>query len=98
MTWQNPKLYEESRDNLVQLLCIAIPQIFSGFPRECDFPITSKDHVNDEPFRTIGFKNQEMEWCIAGWDITQDCWTDARYIKVLGWQPMAPITPEETST
>lgn len=93
MTWQAPELYNESEHDLVQLLCIGVTQVIRGLPRACDLPITSGYHSDDEPFTTIGFKSQEMGWCIAGWDMTQDCWTDARHIKVLGWQPMSPINP-----
>lgn len=94
--WNAPDTYTEDRDDLVQVLCEVLPDEVpeDGFKRACHLAISSGDHAEGDQFVSIGFKHaacdeHEGEWFVAGWNMTQDCWTDARCFRVLGWLPMA---------
>ena len=89
--WLNSEKYNELEDDLVQVLCVCTPIAISGFPRSCDFPISSGDHGAEEHFVSIGFYSKELGWQIAGWDMNQDCWTNAQHFRVIGYQPLAKI-------
>jgi len=53
-------------------------------------PVSSGDHGVGDRFVSVGWKDDEGEWHVAGWDMNQDCWTDARCFDLIGWQPMSP--------
>jgi hypothetical protein len=88
--WKDIADYDEDRDQLVQVLCRVLPDIAGDFPRSSDFPISSGDHAVGDVFVSIGFCNDDGHWAVAGWDMTQDCFTDASLYEVLAWQPLAP--------
>jgi hypothetical protein len=87
--WKSLNLYNPDEEELVQVLCRVLPDIAGEFPRSSDFPISSGDHAVGDLFVSIGFRGDDGNWSVAGWDMTQDCFTDARLFKVLAWQPLA---------
>ena len=88
MAWKDPKEYRID-DDLVQVLCEVTQPQTSDFPRSCEMPVSSGDHGVGDRFVSIGHANDDGEWFVAGWEMTQDCWTDARCFIVHGWQPLA---------
>jgi hypothetical protein len=89
MAWKPTSEYQ-IEDDLVQVLCEATTPVpvNPNFPRACELGVSSGDHADGEKFVSIGLRNEDGEWFVAGWDMTQDCWTDARCFTVLGWQAM----------
>lgn len=86
--WRHPDEYGLS-DDVVQVLCeVTLPQTAS-FPRACEMPISSGDHAVGDRFVSIGWRDDEGTWFVAGWDMMQDCWADARCFIVTGWQSLA---------
>lgn len=83
--WLDPEEYNVCTDEVVQVLCRGTQPQTSDFPRACEMPISSGDHGVGELFVSIGWRDHEGEWFVAGWDMMQDCWTDARCFEVLGW-------------
>lgn len=95
--WRAVKDYQAFDDDLALVLCrVTLPQT-SEFPRACEMPVSSGDHAVGDVFISIGHANDEGEWFVAGWDMVQDCWTDARCFDVLGWQPLEAAPMVETS-
>ncbi|MDW3181763.1 hypothetical protein [Roseobacter sp.] len=93
MSWLDPLLYSDTDDLVIVLCRVTEPQI-SEFPRACELPVSSGDHAVGDLFTSIGFKlampeDLDNEWSIAGWNMTQDCWEDARCFEVIGWRPLA---------
>ncbi|MCA1241836.1 hypothetical protein LC092_05265 [Stappia stellulata] len=86
--WLDPTSYDLA-NGLVQVLCEVTQPTTSDFPRACEMPISSGDKGVGELFVSIGFRDDPGNWLVAGWDMMQDCWTDARCYLVKGWQPMA---------
>lgn len=91
MIWKFTSSYRVS-DDLVLVLCKVTPPETSDFPRACAMPISSGDHGVDDLFVSIGHANEDGEWWVAGWDNMQDCWTDARCFKVIGWERLPETT------
>ena len=94
--WKDPGLYDSTNDELVQVLCEVLPEAApdDGFTRSCHLPVSSGDHAVGDKFVSIGFMldcpdDLEQPWSVAGWEMTQDCWTDARRFRVIGWQSLA---------
>lgn len=88
MSWRHPATYNPEVD-LVQVLCRVLPDDACGAAtRSCDLAVSSGDHATGDLFVSIGHANYEGEWFVAGWNMAQDCWQDARFFEVLGWQPM----------
>lgn len=90
MKWNDPKEYKLSED-AVQVLCEVTQPQTSDFPRACEMPISSGDHGVGDRFVSIGWRDDEGEWHVAGWSMTHDCWDDARCYIVHGWLPLAAI-------
>lgn len=88
MPWNKPDDYNIEHD-LVQVMCVVTQPQTSDFPRSCELPVSSGDHAVGERFVSVGFRNHQGDWCVAGWDMTQDCWVDARCFTVEAWQPLA---------
>jgi len=88
--WKDPDEYRTD-DDLVQVLAEVTQPITSRFPRSCEMPVSSGDHCVGDHFVSIGHGNEDGEWFVAGWEMTQDCWTDARCFSVVGWQKLATI-------
>jgi hypothetical protein len=93
MAWKPTSEYQ-IEDDLVQVLCVATTPWPADpeFPRACELGISSGDHADGEKFVSIGSRDEDGEWFVAGWDMTQDCWTGARCFSVLGWQAMPSAT------
>lgn len=95
--WKSPGLYDQTIDDLVQVLCEVLPDAEpeDGFTRSCLLGISSGDHAVGDNFVSIGFKmalpDDDQEWSVAGWNMEQDCWEDARRFRVIGWQPLASL-------
>ena len=94
--WIDP-IQTPDGDDLVQVLCEVLPDTISVPPRSCDMAISTGDHATGDRFVSIGypvfgitFDGVENGWTVAGWSMTQDCWTPARHFKVIAWQPLAP--------
>lgn len=90
--WKSPDEYS-ANDDLVQVLCeVTMPETFE-LPRACEMPVSAGDHAVGDKFVSVGWRDHEDEsdWHVAGWEMTLDCWTDARCFKVIGWQPVAKI-------
>lgn len=92
MSWNEPKEYAPNND-LVQVLCEVTRPQTSDLPRASEMPVSSGDHGVGDRFVSIGWRDCNEEWHVAGWDMTQDCWKDARCYIVLGWQPLATQNP-----
>ena len=90
MEWNDPKKYD-LRNDAVQVLCEVTQPQTSDFPRACEMPISSGDHGVGDRFVSIGWRDDEGDWHVAGWDMMQDCWDDARCYIVHGWLPLAEI-------
>ncbi|MEM9717332.1 MAG: hypothetical protein AAF826_12530 [Pseudomonadota bacterium] len=50
--------------------------------------------ITGDKFVSVGFmlavpEDLDQPWSVAGWEMTQDCWIDARRFRVIGWQPLA---------
>lgn len=80
-------------DSPVQVLCRVLPNEVASPMRDCHLAVSSGDHAAGDLFVSIGWRDAHGAianvWYIAGWDMAQDCWTDARCFEVIGWQPMA---------
>jgi hypothetical protein len=89
MSWKSTYEYQ-IENNLVLVLCQVTKPTPANpeFARACELDISSGDHADGEKFVSIGSRDEDGEWFVAGWDMTQDCWTDARCFTVLGWQSM----------
>lgn len=87
--WKSPSEYRDI-DDVVQVLCEVTQPTTSDFPRACEMPVSSGDYGVGDLFVSIGWQDDDGEWHVAGWDMAQDCWTDARSYTVNGWQPIAP--------
>lgn len=90
--WIDPSRYTDNCD-IAQVLCEVTEPNISQFPRSCELPISSGDHAISDKFVSIGWRDDDGEWFVAGWDMTQDCWTDARCFVVRGFRPMADASP-----
>lgn len=85
--WNDPDTYDVVSD-LVLVRCVVTAPELSDLPRACELPVSSGDHAVGGTFISIGHANHDGEWFVAGWDMAQDCWTDARCFRVTGWQPL----------
>ena len=89
MSWIDP-IHQPEGDDLVQVLCEVLPEEDGAA-----LPVSSGDHGEGDRFVSVGFPvygddhGGEDGWQIAGWLMTQDCWTSASRYRVLGWQPLA---------
>lgn len=90
MPWSHPDDYDIEMD-LVQVLCRVLPDDPGDPPRAVNLAVSSGDHGVGDPFVSIGWRGDDGEWFVAGWNMAQDCWQDARCFKVVGFQPLAPI-------
>ena len=92
MAWQHTDSYDLA-DDLVQVQCRVLPdKTRDAFTRSCDLAVSSGDHATGDLFVSIGHANDDGEWFVAGWNMAQDCWQDARCFEVISWQPLASIT------
>lgn len=91
--WNDPNEPPSDPGTNYQVLCQTLSDIVDPVPRSCHLAISSGDHAEGDLFVSIGWPDEngdaESGWFVAGWDMTQDCWTDARRYKVLGWKPLA---------
>ena len=82
-----------TNDDLVQVLCRVLSDEVADPVRSCHLAISSGDHAEGDLFVSIGHYSEagdgERAWFVAGWDMAQDCWMDARRYEVVGWQPTA---------
>jgi hypothetical protein len=90
--WRPLTEYEPSMQ-LVQVLCKVTEPELSEFPRACELPISAGDYGIDDMFVSIGWQDEDGIWFVAGWDMMQDCWKDAKCFKVKSFQPIAAIEP-----
>lgn len=93
VSWREPSEYTPG-DDLVQVLCRVLPdKPHEGIPRASNLGISTGDVPVGSLFVSMGFPDQagdvESGWFVAGWNMAQDCWQDARCFEVLGWQPLA---------
>lgn len=84
--------------DLVQVLCRVLPdKPHDGMPRACNLAVSTGDHATGDLFVSVGFPDEnigdeggpEGGWFVAGWNMVQDCFQDARRYEVLGWKPLA---------
>ena len=99
--WEDPATCKPDYDLVIVLCEVTRPQT-SEFPRACEMPVSSGDHAVGDSFVSIGFMPHEPElegrdWSVAGFEMMQDCWTDARCFKVIGWKPL-PDTALKAAT
>ena len=95
--WRAPETYSDT-DDLVLVLCqVTLPET-DDFPRAGEMPVSSGDHAVGEMFISIGHANEDGDWYVAGWDMNQDCWIDARCFVVKGWQPLGTAAQIEVAT
>lgn len=87
--WQPVSDYTPGRE-MVQVRCRVTEFETTEFPRDSEFPISTFDHAPGDTFVSIGFRDFEGNWFVAGWHMQQDCFTDARHFEVLEWTEMEP--------
>lgn len=88
MTWRRTETYDLAAD-VVQVLCRVTEYDVGNPPRACNLPVSSGDHGVGDLFVSIGWRGDDGDWFVAGWNMSQDCWQDARCFTVEGWQPLA---------
>lgn len=99
--WRDP-IFLPPDGQIVQVLCRVLPdKPHDGMPREVNLGISTGDVPVGHLFVSIGFPDEngdsEAGWFVAGWNMAQDCWQDARRFEVLGWQPTAAIAEPHES-
>lgn len=95
--WSDPACLPPA-DQMVQVLCrVLSDKPHEGMPREANLGISTGDVPVGDLFVSIGFPDEDEDaesgWSVAGWNMAQDCWQDARCFEVLGWRPLAAIPP-----
>ena len=90
--WNSPNDKPSDAENY-QVLCRVLPDEIAHPMRSLHVGVSSGDHGEGDLFVSIGWPDEnndaESGWFVAGWDMSQDCWSDARRYQVLGWLPMA---------
>lgn len=91
-TWLDPELAPFDSEN-VQVLCRVLADAVANPMRSVHCAVSSGDHAEGDLFVSIGWRDENFEaesgWYVAGWDMAQDCWTEARRYEVVGWLPLA---------
>lgn len=95
--WNSPATPPTDIGQNYQVLCRVLDNAISLHPRSAHCALSTGDHAAGDLFVSVGWPDEnghaESGWYVAGWDMTQDCWTDARRYQVLGWLPLADPGP-----
>lgn len=86
--WRPLSEYDVYTDDLVLVRCRVTEPETSELPKACELPVSSGLYGVGDIFTSIGHANEDGEWFVAGWDMTQDCWTDARGFEPIEWRPL----------
>lgn len=72
-------------DEMVQVIC----ELLHDGPDA----VSIGDFGAGDEFVSIGYiRADNMQWEVAGWNMSHDCWTSAAGFKVVGWRPLASPT------
>jgi len=87
--WRHPTHPDAERE-LVTVLCKVLPAADGGaHVRSSDLSVSSGDFATGDHFVSVGFVDGNnytaAGWFVAGWDMNQDCWTDAPLARSHVW-------------